>query len=333
MLMFLASVLEQLDLALEHVSKRDVHNARFGLMLTDNAVELFLHHLAKDRARHLKVYTFRRETYPHQKALDNALGRAFDAKVKFAKLEYGLTEDVARTINIMHEFRNEVYHVGIQHEAILSEITKFYLDTACRYLGTYKPSGLSWGSNQKLPERAKKYFPNFESFMPGGYDDFGKGCVTIANLCRHEAADTIAVLADHMDDVIQYQDSCLDEVAGGVYVGQQTTRDEAVIGCQTWPLAFSDKGKAFAAEHGFSDKLLHLPDWLAANYPIEFRSDPIPSWEKRAAALRKQKNPHVALAQYESFMKETMTLREEILHAAELVDAEIQSAIDRARGK
>jgi hypothetical protein len=38
MLLFLAAVLEQLDLALEHVSKRDVHNARFGLMLTDTRV-------------------------------------------------------------------------------------------------------------------------------------------------------------------------------------------------------------------------------------------------------------------------------------------------------
>ena len=43
MLLFLASVIEQLDLALEQISKGDVHYARFGMMLTDNAVELILH--------------------------------------------------------------------------------------------------------------------------------------------------------------------------------------------------------------------------------------------------------------------------------------------------
>ena len=54
MLMFLATLLEQLDVALDHVSKRGVHDARFGLMLTDNAVELVLHQIATDKARDLK---------------------------------------------------------------------------------------------------------------------------------------------------------------------------------------------------------------------------------------------------------------------------------------
>lgn len=39
MLVFLASVLNQMDLALEHIEKARVHDARFGLMLTDNTVE------------------------------------------------------------------------------------------------------------------------------------------------------------------------------------------------------------------------------------------------------------------------------------------------------
>jgi hypothetical protein len=56
MLLFLASVLEQLDLAQEHVLGRDVHNARFGLMLTDNALELILHQIAKDHASERKGY-------------------------------------------------------------------------------------------------------------------------------------------------------------------------------------------------------------------------------------------------------------------------------------
>jgi hypothetical protein len=58
MLLFLASVLEQLDLALEHISKSDVHNARFGVMLTDNAIELVLHQIAKDQASKLKMFAY-----------------------------------------------------------------------------------------------------------------------------------------------------------------------------------------------------------------------------------------------------------------------------------
>jgi hypothetical protein len=39
-LSFYAALLDQMDLALEHLYKGSVHDARFGLMLTDNAVEL-----------------------------------------------------------------------------------------------------------------------------------------------------------------------------------------------------------------------------------------------------------------------------------------------------
>lgn len=48
MLIFLATVLDQMDLALEHIGKGSVHDARFALMLTDNAVELAIHQFAVD---------------------------------------------------------------------------------------------------------------------------------------------------------------------------------------------------------------------------------------------------------------------------------------------
>jgi len=49
MLLFLASNLEQLDLAPEHISQGDANNARFALMLSDNAAEITLHQLAKNK--------------------------------------------------------------------------------------------------------------------------------------------------------------------------------------------------------------------------------------------------------------------------------------------
>jgi hypothetical protein len=332
MLLFLATVLEQLDLALEHVSKRDVHNARFGLMLTDNAVELVLHQMAKDQAAKLKSYSYLREEYSHQAALDKALGRAFEAKVRFAKLEGNLSDEVAKTILIMHGFRNEVYHVGLQHEAILHELALFYFDVACVYLGTYKPQGFGWASNQKLPERAKKYFRG-DAFLPGDLDDFGNGCAALLKASGHDAANTIDVLADHMDEVVSDQDVCIDIVAQGVYKGQQKTRDRAVIDSQAWPLAFSEEGREFARKRGWTGSVFHLVEWLAEIYPLSFKRDPISSWQKQAAKLRAEKNPHAALAHYHSFMSETATLREALMESAGAAEAEIDAAVDRARGK
>jgi hypothetical protein len=332
MLLFLAMVLEQLDLAHEHVSKRDVHNARFGLMLTDNAIELVLHQTAKDKARDLKNYSYMRKDFPHHASLDKALGRSFGDKVKFAKLMGNMSADLAQTIAIMRGFRNEVYHVGLQHEAILPALAVFYFDVACGYLARYEPNGLGWSSNQTLPERAKKYFRG-DKFFPGGPEDFGNGCLTLAKALSHEPAETISVLSDHFDGVIDDQNTCIDIIANGVYVGQQTTRDRAVIESQAWQLAFSDDGKMFATKQGWSGNLLQLVEWLGQTYPLTFRGDPIPSWQKRAARLRAQKNPHAALRYYHFFMSETADLREALMEAAHAAEAEIEAAIDRARGK
>jgi hypothetical protein len=332
MLLFLASVLEQLDLALEHIAKGDVHNARFGLMLTDNAVELVLHQIAKDKASDLKSFPYLREEYAHQDALNRALGRNFDAKLKFAKIEAGLSDETAQTITIMHSYRNEVYHVGLKHESILPALSTFYFDTACGYLAKYKPRGFGWGSGQTLPERLKKYFHGHSTF-PGGFDDFPNGCVLLRKTCDHDPKVTISTLADEMDEIICQQNVCIDIVAEGVYQGQQTTRDEAVVSTQAWRLAFSEEGRAFAREQGSSGNWLQLVEWLGKNYALKFRSDPIPSREMQAVRLRANKNPHATLSNYQSFVASTADIREALEESAASAEREIDAAIDRARGK
>jgi hypothetical protein len=332
MLMFVATVLEQLDLALEHVSKRDVHNARFGLMLTDNAVELVLHQIAKDKANELKTFASMKPEFGHQVLLDKALGRSFGDKVNFVEKIGQMTNETSQTIATMHGYRNEVYHVGLQHEAILPSLAAFYFDVACRFLGTYKPRGLGWGSGQSLPERAKKYFYGHASF-PGGFDNFENGCAALSKASTHTASDTIATLSDQLDQIIYEQNICIDIVARGVYEGQQRTRDKAVRDSQAWPLAFSEDGKAFARKHGFSGNLLQFIEWLAETYPLKFRGDPIPTWQKRAAKLRSQQNPHTVLRHYQSFILQTATLRDALMESAGAAEAEIEAAVDRARGK
>ncbi|APG15078.1 hypothetical protein BKD09_42900 [Bradyrhizobium japonicum] len=332
MLLFLANVLEQLDLALEHLSKGDVNNARFGVMLTDNALELVLHQIAKDKASELKSFSFRGETYEHQEALDKALGRTFPEKVAFARLTGEMTEEIAQTVLIMHGVRNEVYHAGLQHEAILPSLAVFYFDVVCGFLNGYRPLYFGWSSGQRLPDRSKKYFKGHPSF-PGEIEDFGRGCGTLSAACAHNSVTTVATLADHLDEIIQEQDTCIKIVADGVYENQRTTRDQAVVDCQTWPLAFSQEAMAFAQKRGFSGNRLEFVEWLGKNYPLKAKRDPIQRWAQRADKLRMEKNPHSALRHYKAFIMETERLREWILEAADACEREIDAAIDRARGK
>lgn len=331
MLLFLGTILEQLDVALEHVQKRDVHNARFSLMLTDNLVELVLHQIAKDLAGRHKNYQHLREKYPHTEALEKALGRAFEAKVKFAKLESALSEEIAQSISTVHEYRNQVYHVGLQHEEILIELAAFHFDLACGFVGQFKPYSLYWGSSQKMPERAKQYLKD-DGSMPGRIEDYQAACEALRAKCGYDPAGFIETLADHMDEIVSQQDGCLDTVAEGVYKGQQRTRDQAVIETQAWALAFNGKGKKYAAENGFPGGNMHdFIKWIEAHYPLTIRGDPIKSWEKRAETLRADKNPHSALNRYHSFMEQTAELREEIYESAAAAEAEIDAATDRMR--
>ncbi|MDB5523269.1 MAG: hypothetical protein JWM58_1032 [Rhizobium sp.] len=101
-----------------------------------------------------------------------------------------------------------------------------------------------------------------------------------------------------MEEIVGDQDTCIDVVADGVYEGQQTSRNTAVINCQAWRLAFSAEGQQYAAGKGWSGNLLNLVDWLADNYTFKFPRDPVPSWQKQAAKLGSQKSPHAALVHY-----------------------------------
>src|SRR5690349_378501 len=64
---------------------------------------------------------------------------------------------VARTVNILHGYRNQLYHAGLMHEGILHVLAVFHLRIVCVLMSTNKDSSLSYGFKMKLPHRAAKY--------------------------------------------------------------------------------------------------------------------------------------------------------------------------------
>lgn len=330
MLLFLANIIEQLDLAVEHLEKGDANNARFALMLSDNAIELMLHRVAQDQKRKLKSYQHVEKTYPHRAALDRAQGRHFDEKVKFAKLDAKLSEDQADILMIAHAFRNEVYHVGVQHEAILTAVAGFHIKTVCDFLTSYSPTFMSWGSNQRLPDRAKAYFSDPGILKPGVENEFHGACRALALRTGHSDKAFAETLASHMAQTVKEKDTFIDYISTGAPRGQ--TRDEVVIDCQVWPLAFSEEGKRFAQDNKFpGGNMLVFIEWLAKNYPLQFKGDPISSWNKRADQLFQERNSAKALRKYRTFMDETADLRDQIDETTSQVDNYIDEQIDRAR--
>ena len=329
MLLFLANTLEQVDLALEHVVKGDENNARFGLMLTDNAVEITLHQIAVDKMNRLKQFTYLREQYEDIPALERALGQHFGSKVKFAKIEGKLSDDMAESISVLHNFRNEVYHRGIQHEPVLPTLAIFYFKIACNFLEAYSPPFLSWGSHLKLPERTEQYFTG-DRMMPGSVEEFRSAYEMLGESVGYEPSMISENLADHMENIVEEQDSCIDVIATGG--PNRLTRDNAVIETQAWPLAFSEEGKRFAHTNGWDGgSVAEYVEWFATNYPLKFRRDPIPAWQKRIEAVRREGNPHKALKRYRSFMDQTAAIREMVYESTSQVEAYIDEQIERMR--
>lgn len=320
----LANTIEQLDLAADHLGHGDANNARFALMLIDNIVELTLHHYAKEKRQELKAW--RKENYEHEKALEKALGRWFDEKVRFATLIERLSPEVGESIRIGHQFRNDVYHVGLQHEAVLPAVAAFYFQLACQLCANHNLRSWGYSPGQNIPERAKKYFKSDRHFTKSR-EEYQAGCHTLMTQSGHDNKEFAKRLADHMDEVIRVQDEYIDYITKNA--PSRESRDEVIISCQSWPLAFSEKGRAFALNNGFFAG--HIVDWLGQNYPFAFKSDPIEGWRKRSERLRHEPDAHKALKMYRSFMDETAELRESIEESTSAVDQYVEGQIERMR--
>jgi len=332
MLLFLAGIVEQLDLALEHLGKRTVHDARFSLMMTDNALELVLHQIVEDKRREAGSWQYREKPYPYETQLRKAYLGSFSDKVAFARIEAGLDDKTARTFNILHDYRNDLYHAGLAHESILQTLAQFYFNTACVHLSSYEPKWFGWASSQKMPDRAQKYFTGDRSF-PGKPEDFAKACDTMAKSFDFDAGNVSEILADDLDRIIEDIDACIQVVSDGVYEGQQTSRDEAVLSTQAWDMAFSDEGREFAAKKGFEGNPLQIGDFLIQEFPFRFRNDPIAGWQAQSKKLRANADPHAALDHYQSFVMHTGPLRSALERSAAAAEAAIDAEIDRMRGK
>lgn len=331
MLQFLANNIEQLDLALEHVLMGDANNARFGLMLVDNIVEITLHQTAKDVQSMALSWRYHENPYEHAAALRSALGQHFGPKVKFAKLIGKLGDEESETIITLHSFRNEVYHIGVQHEPVLPAISRFQFVVACNILSKYSPVLIGYTTDRKLPKRASKYFGNNEFSFINAIDMYQTACTSLREQVPVDTIEFAAILAAHVDTVIKKQDNAVDMIATGG--PKQTSRDEAVAETMAWNVAFTNEGKKFAQENGWVEgSVFDFVKWIKTHYPIPIRRDPIASWRKRANRIRLETNPHKALQKYRNFMTSTAEIRATLEEAHFQVDMYINEQIDRMRG-
>ena len=237
----------------------------------------------------------------------------------------------AKQFQLLHSFRNEVYHIGVQHEPVLPAISRFQFVVACNILSKYSPVLIGYTTDMKLPKRASKYFDNNEFSFINAIDMYQTACTSLREQVPVDTIEFAAILADHVDTVIEEQDNAVDMIATGG--PKQTSRDEAVAETMAWNVAFTNEGKKFAQENGWvKGSVFDFVKWIETHYPIPIRRDPIASWRKRANRIRQEANPHKALQKYRNFMTSTAEIRATLEEAHFQVDMYINEQIDRMRG-
>lgn len=330
MILFLARVIEQLDLALDQLVLNDPNYERFALMLVDNAMELALHRHAEDKEVE-NTEAARFKAPPHdQKVLREALGQRFDAKVRFARTTELLAEVEAGSINTLHTYRNHVYHRGLEYEPILSALALFYFRITIDTLIKYQPRWYSMSTDDRIPYRAQKYIGNKPY---SGVDKmFEQAYRRLLEVAEGIPFNLVADLHGNMRTIIEVTDASLEFLADDS--PGKSSRDQVVINAQVWPFALSDEGKAYAKANEAEIKTVgDQITWLSQNYPWPVRADPIEQWKSRLSSLENEADPHKALRKYHEFMMQTEDLREKIDESARQLDMHIQQEIDRARGK
>jgi hypothetical protein len=283
---------------------------------------------SQDKQRELKSSSQRDKVYEHSSALEAALGQHFGSKIKFASTIGALAEGASESFGIFHAFRNEVYHIGIQHEAILPVVAAFYFKVACEFLSGYRPRWIGYNPDMELPERARSFFDE-QRFHIDRIEKYQAACRELGDALPFSPKDMAGVLADHMDDVIKMQDIAIQMIATAG--PRKHSRDEAVVETFAWNVAFTEVGKRFALERGFEGSMADYIKWLGENYPLPLRNDPIPGWKSRAAGIRAKSNQHKALKKYRDFMRQTSDARAALEKSHGQVEQYVEEQIERMR--
>jgi hypothetical protein len=327
---FLASIIEQMDLALDQLALNDANYQRFALMLVDNAMELTLHRYANDKYNENEMWGKLSEPRHDPKAVATAMGQHFESKVKLARVTGLIDQSACNSIITLHSFRNQIYHRGVCYEKILAALSLFYFKIACDVFEKYSPPWYSWSSGQTITHRARKYLGNKP--LNNIQELHVKACQRLKEVSEGMPLRLIEDLSAHMESVIENVDGMINFLSQDG--PEKRTREQVIVDCQAWQFAFTEEGKQFAREnHCPAKTMAEYIDWISSTYNWPHRSDPIESWQKRLESLKSETDHHEALKKYKDFMDQTEDLREKIDESATQLDRYIQEQIDLARGK
>ncbi|MCY4624354.1 MAG: hypothetical protein OXC99_05040 [Chloroflexi bacterium] len=355
------TIVEQLDRATRELATDHPINNRLALILVDNATELMLHRQCTDRlgldsmasglwkaheaineertsGDHLQFSEDLKKDVMTSKQRLQAKGIFLDGKLKVLEGMGDITAKERRFIAIAHDYRNELYHVGLTHDEIMRPLAMQYFLLSCDLftrLGNKGFFGPTFSSNDEYTDVAKRYFPvqdgrllafdvdkadladKLRSALPAGVSDLPETLASSARKSIKSVTDEFGFLirenpfsfdADKMLEVAQWQRDL-----------SEALEREDVDGLWVDP----------NYRQGFS----RVATELEAKWRQRHSSLPHERWMVRANAVERERDPLTALDLYQSLREGMSYLEESILSASTELDRWIQHQVDIARGK
>jgi hypothetical protein len=318
--------IDQLDLAIEQLKVGSPSYARFAHILVDNIVELLVHHFCEHIIMQDSHGFIGTEPLYSRDQRAEALGQRFDKKVKFCKLAKGITQDEADAIMILHQYRNELYHSGVIHDAIAWDLAWYYHSIATELFIKLTTSSY-YIVGQELSDAVRKHIGkdmwNFE------YAKVVSSLNSSRPVKKHKLSKVLADSAvAHVESVIESLD----------YIVRNNPREHAedyiIRDVQLSDYLYNDP-----FSKAVWDKVKGQPDtrkaseFLESIWTAKYNSNPLPGFMKQAERIRSSASDLNALKNFEKFKSDFSYFSTLVRREEEMLDDYIQMQEDAYRDR
>ena len=322
----LLTVVEQLDRAARELATDHPINNRLALIFVDNGVELMLHQCCLD---HLRYEPLLNRLSPNQRRM--ARGGVLEGKLKVLCDLGDLTSEERRFIATAHHYRNELYHVGLQHDRIIRSLDGQYFLLACNLLTKLK-YGYTINSGDIYTEISEEYLQANKAGSSGATEAFSQ---KLRRKLPTDIEPLPTVLAEEARRAIAEVEKCFGFIAPDTL---EKSEQDAVLRVAQWLYDFRrspgrDESDQFWIDPRNREQIEEIMRTHRASWKQKRSSLPLQRWRSRAVEVGKQSNPIVALDIYRALREDMTYLEAAISDAAVDLDKRITYQSEIERGK
>ena len=354
------TIVEQLDRAAIELATDHPINNRLALILIDNATELLLHRQCIDRlemdnlasSMWMAHQAVSKGNSQHQSEFSEdlkksmmttkqrvaAAGKSLNGKLKVLGQMGDLSPAERRFISVAHDYRNELYHVGLTHDHIVRAIAGHHYLLCCELFVRMGNVGL-WGptisSDDRYTDVAKRYLP----VRDGRVFPFGIKNEELAQKLRCALPDGIPDLAATLEASARAAIKALmDNFDFLTHENPFGADKDNVLELVQWQRNLIEALENEGVDGSWLDpdywaSYIRVAATLEATWKPKHNAVPNQRWMRRAAAVGQESDPLVAMDLYQSLRNDMSYLEEAFESAALDLDRWIQHESDKARGK